>query len=321
MNLLGKARVPFFFLIDYAFSSAFIYTNEELRGSRIRHSLDSSGRESHGMLPAGRRNFAPPRSDLVESVSQERYNRAFDLIQSSQFRGESLLANLTFPSRLLSPVNMEMLYQKSDAAYRVFIPDQLVVFSPESFVDIEEDGRISTRPMKGTLLVSGESGGDSLLHDEKEKAEHATVVDLLRNDLSRVASRVRVTRYRYLEAIPRGDKILYQTSSLIQGEMGERWHGKAGDVIASLLPAGSVTGAPKKRTCEIIAEAEGYDRGYYTGVFGYYNGESLKSAVMIRMIEKRGDDFFYFSGGGITIYSSREKEYQELLDKIYVPVC
>ena len=87
-----------------------------------------------------------------------------------------------------------------------------------------------------------------------------------------------------------------------------------------MLPAGSVTGAPKKQTVAIIRESENYERGWYTGVFGVFDGKSLDSAVMIRYIEKDSGKFCYKSGGGITYMSDPEKEYEELISKIYVPV-
>jgi para-aminobenzoate synthetase component I len=93
-----------------------------------------------------------------------------------------------------------------------------------------------------------------------------------------------------------------------------------GDILCALLPAGSVSGAPKAKTLEIIREAEGEDRGYYTGVFGYFDGTNLDSAVMIRFIEHNQGEYYYRSGGGITTQSQAENEYQEVLDKIYVPV-
>jgi len=93
-----------------------------------------------------------------------------------------------------------------------------------------------------------------------------------------------------------------------------------GNILARLLPAGSVSGAPKSRTLEIIRQTEGDKRGYYTGVFGIFDGESLDSGVMIRFIEKQGSKYFYRSGGGITTQSSSESEYQEAIDKVYVPI-
>jgi para-aminobenzoate synthetase component 1 len=86
-----------------------------------------------------------------------------------------------------------------------------------------------------------------------------------------------------------------------------------------LLPAGSITGAPKPSTMKIIEEAEGYDRGYYTGVMGYFDGENFESAVMIRYIENIDGNLVFKSGGGITVLSNAEHEYQELIDKVYLP--
>jgi para-aminobenzoate synthetase component 1 len=93
-----------------------------------------------------------------------------------------------------------------------------------------------------------------------------------------------------------------------------------GDIIFDMLPAGSCTGAPKKSTVDIIRRAEGENRGYYTGVFGYFDGSSLDSAVLIRFIEKENDSFFFRSGGGITARSNWKNEYQETLQKIYLPL-
>ena len=85
------------------------------------------------------------------------------------------------------------------------------------------------------------------------------------------------------------------------------------------MPAGSVTGAPKQKTLEIINHVEGLPRGYYTGIFGCFDGENLESAVMIRFIEQRDGQLWFRSGGGITCNSLAELEYQELIDKVYVP--
>ena len=98
------------------------------------------------------------------------------------------------------------------------------------------------------------------------------------------------------------------------------YHRQLGNLLVKLLPAGSVSGAPKPKTCAIIRHTEGEDRGFYTGVFGYFDGVNLDSGVMIRYIEQQHGTSFYRSGGGITTQSEAAKEYQELLDKIYVPV-
>lgn len=97
------------------------------------------------------------------------------------------------------------------------------------------------------------------------------------------------------------------------------FNGNYGDLLLKLLPAGSVTGAPKPSTLKIIEEAEGYDRGYYTGVMGYFDGQNFESAVMIRFIEEQNGKFVFKSGGGITALSNAKSEYQELVDKVYLP--
>ena len=96
---------------------------------------------------------------------------------------------------------------------------------------------------------------------------------------------------------------------------------KRQDLFFRLLPAGSITGAPKKKTMEIIAEAETYERGFYTGVMGYFDGNSLDSAVMIRFLEQQADGSLIFkSGGGITSQSDLTSEYNEMKQKVYVPI-
>ena len=87
----------------------------------------------------------------------------------------------------------------------------------------------------------------------------------------------------------------------------------------ALLPAGSVTGAPKEATCRAIAEAEDMERGFYTGIFGFFNGRDLDSAVAIRFMEEDGANLVYKSGGGITVMSRMEDEYREAIAKVYVP--
>jgi para-aminobenzoate synthetase component 1 len=150
-------------------------------------------------------------------------------------------------------------------------------------------------------------------------AEHIMVVDLLRNDLSMVATNVKVEEFRYITKIEAGEKKLLHISSHISGEVGNDWHSKIGDILKLLLPAGSISGTPKKSTLEIIQRVEGYERGYFSGVFGVYDGETLSSAVMIRFVQKTKEGYMYKSGGGITLDSEARREYNELLDKVYLP--
>ena len=173
--------------------------------------------------------------------------------------------------------------------------------------------------MKGTIDADLPGARDLLLNDEKEMAEHVTIVDLIRNDLSIHAHHVRVEKFRYIDTLVTNRKKLLQVSSVIPVQLPDNYRSKLGEIIFSMLPAGSVSGAPKEETLRIIRASEGSPRGYYTDIMGYFDGQDFDSAVMIRFIEQQGGRMIYRSGGGITFMSDPAKEYQELIDKVYVP--
>jgi para-aminobenzoate synthetase component 1 len=122
-----------------------------------------------------------------------------------------------------------------------------------------------------------------------------------------------------VEEIRTSKGAILQTSSKISGKLEEGWEKNVGTIITSMLPAGSVTGAPKKKTVEIIKEVENYERGFYTGIAGIFDGTNLSSCVLIRFIEQTDSGLYFKTGGGITSKSDCTKEYQEMLEKIYVP--
>ena len=232
------------------------------------------------------------------------------------------LLNLTAKTKIKTALSLENIYKNTQARFKLRFQNQnenFVCFSPERFVEIKKN-KISTHPMKGTIDSSIINAQARILGDIKEMAEHTMVVDLLRNDLGIVGSKVRVDKFRYVEKINAGNKKLFQVSSKISANLQNNWHENIGDILTSLLPAGSITGTPKKKTIEILNKVEEYDRGFYTGIFGFFDGENLDSSVMIRFIEiNKNGELFYKSGGGITCDSNVELEYQELLDKIYLP--
>ena len=174
--------------------------------------------------------------------------------------------------------------------------------------------------MKGTIDATLPNAETLLMNNYKEECEHYTIVDLLRNDLNMVAQNIQVRRFRYVENIRTLKGEILQTSSEVVGRLPDNWHNRIGEIIFRLLPAGSISGAPKPSTVKLIQDAEGITRGYYSGVFGYFDGHSLDSAVMIRFIEKEGGQYFFRSGGGITINSKAEEEYEEVLEKIYLSI-
>lgn len=312
MNEFGKKGIPYLFVIDFDMERPIVLPLSDLDPQYIRFSFHDPVQlhQSGTLVTSGMK---------IDPVDFAQYEKAFNLVQENIQAGNTYLTNLTFPTRLSIPYSLEDLFQLTSAKYKLWVRDQFVIFSPETFVKIS-NGQIATFPMKGTIDATLPGARDVLENDAKEKAEHATIVDLLRNDLNLVADRVGVERYRYFEKVRTGTGALFQTSSHIRGFLPQNYHERLGDTLFGLLPAGSVTGAPKKKTVEIIKSAEPFERGYYTGVFGIFDGQHLESAVSIRFVEKQGDQLVYKSGGGITAFSKAEAEYKELLDKVYLPL-
>ena len=193
-------------------------------------------------------------------------------------------------------------------------------FSPEIFIRIH-NGRIYSYPMKGTINASTPSADRLLINDPKETAEHATIVDLIRNDLSMVAEQVSVSRYRYIDKLQTNQGSILQTSSEIQGVLPDDYLTNLGSIIFRLFTSRFYhRSLRRKKTMQIIKEAETYDRGFYTGIMGYFDGKDLDSAVMIRFVEQEGGKMYFKSGGGITSQSDVENEYNEMKQKVYVPI-
>lgn len=252
-------------------------------------------------------------------LSYVTYKKKFKTLQEEIYAGNSYLLNLTSKTRIEHDLSLEAIYEKACSKFKLYYKNQFVCFSPERFIQIKNNA-IAAFPMKGTIDAKIKHAKETILNNEKEMAEHVMVVDLLRNDLSIVAQKVRVKKFRYIEPLHAGNKKLLQVSSKIEGKLAKNWNEHIGDILFKLLPAGSITGTPKKKTVEILNEVEKYKRGYYTGIFGVFDGKKLDSAVMIRFIEKtKANHFFYKSGGGITCDSDCLSEYQELIDKIYIP--
>ena len=136
-------------------------------------------------------------------------------------------------------------------------------------------------------------------------------------DRSMVADCVMLDEFQRIDYLQTNTKNLYAMSSEISGKVKPKFQNKIGSLLKTLLPAGSILGAPKPKTLDIILEAEDYERGFYTGIAGYFDGENLDSCVMIRFIEKNGENLTFKSGGGITHLSKLADEYQEMKNKIY----
>ena len=308
MNELGAAKVPFFFMIDFLKENGEIIPLNEI-SDEIKFELNSL------------QNYSINRSFQFDKfpIDFSDYQSKFKLVHDNLLLGNSYLTNLTYPTKINTNLSLDEIYHFSEAKYKLKYKENFVCFSPERFVKIENH-HIFSNPMKGTIDASIPNAKQIILDDEKEAAEHATIVDLIRNDLSLVADNVEVTKYRYIDKLKTNDKTLLQVSSEIRGDLKVDFYQNIGTIFDKLLPAGSICGAPKKKTIDIILEAENYDRKFYTGVFGVFDGENLDSAVMIRFIENDKNELFFKSGGGITAKSNAKAEYEELIQKVYVPI-
>lgn len=312
LNKYGKEKVPFFFMMDFEMQKPVVLPLSEVDNNNIL--FDVNGVRNY--IPSGN---APCFSTFAKHpVSHDVFDERFQKVQNHLRYGNSFLVNLTFSTPIETNLSLKEIFFNAKQAYKLWIKDQFVVFSPETFVKIK-DGIIHSHPMKGTIDAFIPNAASIILDDKKEAAEHATIVDLIRNDLSMVAENVTVEAYRYIETIHTNQKDLLQVSSLISGRLSDNWKEHIGDILLQILPAGSICGAPKAKTLQIIKEAEMSSRDYYTGVMGVFDGEKLDTGVMIRFVEQQTNGLVFRSGGGITAQSNSLDEYNEMVDKVYFP--
>ena len=311
MNKLGTKHTPFLFIIDFLKENVFVNALDQINPEHIQFTVNHVSNSNQANKDSAAYTFEK------HPISFETFKKGYDIVYKNLQQGNSYLTNYTAKTPISTDLSLQKIYQQSKAKYKLWFKDQFVVFSPEAFIKIT-DGKIYSYPMKGTINASIENAEHIILSDPKEMAEHATITDLIRNDLSRVATKVSVEKYRYVDRIKTNEHDLLQVSSEIRGELPADFNESLGTILNTLLPAGSISGAPKEKTLEIIRESESYERKYYTGVFGIYDGKNLDCGVMIRFIEKEDEQLFFKSGGGITIKSDARKEYQEMINKVYL---
>ncbi len=311
MNYFGEKGIPFLFIISFDGTKVHVWQKDEIP-EWIKFSVP--------LLKCVSRKRNSPNNFYFRAfpVSFNKYSESFFKAMDHIKKGNTYLINLTMPTNIELSLTLPQIYEYSKAPYKLLFADRFVCFSPEIFVRINEN-TIRSFPMKGTIDASYPDAEKVILKDAKETAEHNTIVDLIRNDLSIVARKVSVKRFRYTDHINTNNGRIIQISSEISGILHRKYRKQIGTIFYSLLPAGSVTGAPKEKTVEIIKEIESYDRGYYTGVFGWFDGQNVDSGVMIRFIERENNRFIYKSGGGLTYLSDPVTEYEEMIKKVYVP--
>ena len=203
------------------------------------------------------------------------------------------------------------------AAYLAFDEVTVLSASPERFLRLDPDGQVETRPIKGTRPrglgpMHDAALGRALAESVKDRAENVMIVDLLRNDLSRVCrpGSVRVPELFALEQHP----TVHHLVSTVLGDLEPG--ADAVDLVRAAFPGGSITGAPKVRAMEIIAELEPTRRGVYCGSIGYLSATgAMDTSIVIRTFVLRDGELYFQAGGGIVADSDPELEYRETLDK------
>lgn len=314
INRLAGAGVPFLMISDFLGNQVEVWPLSEINPNEILYDI----RGITNMLPEQQTGLPPLAYFTKHPVPYSGYETMFHKVMYHLNRGDSYLVNLTGSTPVLCNLSLRDICLKSRAKYRLYLKDRFTVFSPEIFVQIK-GGNIFSFPMKGTIDARLPNAEILVLNDPKEAAEHATIVDLIRNDLSKIASQVTVDNYRYIDRLETSSGPLLQVSSKISGTLGNTYPSQLGTLLFELLPAGSISGAPKAKTLEIIQKAETHERGFYTGIVGLFDGNDFDSGVLIRFIEEQNGQLIFKSGGGITANSQCSNEYHELIQKVYLP--
>ncbi len=263
--------------------------------------------------------------NIISNFTQHQYETAVASVIESILKGDIFQANIAqrFQTTLPNQLTPFALYRRLRifnaapfASFACFGDVVIASASPERFLRIEGK-QVETRPIKGTAPRSDDPIQDhvlaqALLASEKDRAENIMIVDLMRNDLSRVCRdhSVVVPQLCALESFA----TVHHLVSVVQGELREDC--EAVDLLMASFPGGSITGAPKVRAMEIIDEIESHRRGPYCGSIGFisFNG-NMDTAITIRTFAIRGSELSFHAGGAIVVDSDPTEEYQETLDK------
>ncbi|VYT91574.1 aminodeoxychorismate synthase component I [Clostridium tertium] len=257
------------------------------------------------------------------NFTKDEYKNAIRRLKDYIISGDVYIANMTQRFTIENNENGFDIYKKLRSinkapfsAYVNFEDIEIVSSSPERFIEVK-DRKVITRPIKGTRPRGRNKEEDiknslELINSEKDKAELLMVVDLERNDLSKVCKphSVKVTELFKLEKYA----TVFHLVSTIEGVLKENI--SAVKCIKECFPGGSITGTPKIRSMEIIEELEGIKRNIYTGIIGYFDFRgNADFNIAIRTIVKKDNKAYFGVGGGITFDSIEEDEYIETIDK------
>jgi para-aminobenzoate synthetase/4-amino-4-deoxychorismate lyase len=288
---------------------------------------DPPGLASFRSAVPGQEPATAPLPEAAVALTEQEYARQIERIHEWIRSGDVYQLNFTVPMRIEARGSSAALYRRllsrQPVPYAAFLhsqPDRRILsFSPELFFHVESHGgqhRITTRPMKGTAPRGRTTGEDRaqaewLRNDPKNRSENVMIVDLLRNDLGRL-SKFGSVRAENLFAVERYPT-LWQMTSTITGDL--RPEVDFQQIFRALFPCGSITGAPKVRAMQLLAQIEPQPRGVYTGAIGYFSREKTVFNVAIRTLQLDGERGTMGIGSGIVIDSVPAEEYRECLLK------
>lgn len=260
---------------------------------------------------------------VVSNLSPDGYQQAFAAVQRYLHAGDCYQVNLArrfaaaaSGDAFLAYLELRRIAPAPFAAFLDWPHAQVLCASPERFLEVRQ-GRVQTRPIKGTRPRSADAAEDVRLADDlrahpKDRAENLMIVDLLRNDLGIACETgsVRATRLFEVQSFAS----VHHLVSTIEGQL--RRDKRAPDLLRDCFPGGSITGAPKRRAMEIIEELEPQRRGIYCGAIGYigFDGD-MDSNIVIRTLVYSEGEIRCWAGGGIVADSQCAAEYQETGDK------
>jgi len=269
--------------------------------------------------PPVEREQATFESDCGESAFADRVRRVKQYIRDGDTFQANISHRLTAPAAVHPVAVFDALRDVNPAPYSALVEFpgvDLVSASPELLLHREGD-HLETEPIAGTRPRGEDAEEDETLEaeltgDEKERAEHAMLVDLERNDLGKVSEygSVDVSEYRRVD---RYSEVMHLVS-VVEGQL--RAEQDLADTVGAVFPGGTITGAPKPRTMEIIDEVEATRRGPYTGSIGLFGfDEQATLNIVIRTLVRYENEYHLRVGAGIVHDSIPEREYQETLDK------
>lgn len=271
------------------------------------------------------KNIFELKTTIQPRWSKKQYFDAFYKIQEYIKAGDCYQINLTqefkadFKGSLLNKAaDLWSLTNAPYAGYLKLDNFELLSCSPELFIEFNQNKQIKTRPIKGTMpryknVEKDFISKQTLKNSQKDQAENVMIVDLLRNDLSIYANTgsVKTTKLFEIESFNQVHHMVSEIAATLKDDVNPM------QMLLSALPGGSITGAPKIRAMQIIEELEEAARGAYCGTLGYFNFDGTgRWNILIRSFQQYQNQLSLWAGGGITIASNAEAEYQESLDKV-----